>query len=208
VTFAAFVLAHLPGAPARVLEVGCGSEGGVTPVLAAAGYDVLAIDPLAPVGPWYRPITLEELDDGSFAAAVCGRVLHHVRPLAPALDKLAARAPLVILDEFSADRIDGPAQAWYEARRRLLVAAGQNSPGPASLDEWRGRHPGLHTLETLKEELDRRFNQLVIEQRPYLYRWLGDPESEGHEQHLIEAGALRAIGWRYVGERRESSAYP
>jgi 2-polyprenyl-3-methyl-5-hydroxy-6-metoxy-1,4-benzoquinol methylase len=46
--FLEFVLSRLPRAPARVLEVGCGIEGGVTPALAACGYDVLGIDPDAP----------------------------------------------------------------------------------------------------------------------------------------------------------------
>jgi len=56
-----------------VLEVGCGREGGVAPELAAAGYDVLAVDPAAPPGPWYRRVTLEELDDdGPFDAARAG----------------------------------------------------------------------------------------------------------------------------------------
>jgi len=208
VDFTSFVLAHLPPAPARVLEVGCGREGGVTPALAAAGYEMLAIDPEAPVGPWYRPITLAELEVGPYDAAVCGRVLHHVRPLAPAVDKLASCATLVILDEFSSDRVDEAAQAWYEDRRRRLAVAGQSPSGPESLDVWREHHPGLHSLETLRGELDRRFHERVFDPRPYLYRWLGDAESEALEQRLVEEGALRAIGWRYVGERREASAYP
>src|SRR5438067_1835373 len=101
VDFAEFVLRHLPDPPARVLEVGCGEEGGVTPELAAAGYEPLAIDPRAPAGRWYRRVTLQELDDdGPFAATVCGRVLHHVRPLGPALDRLVGLAPVLVADEF------------------------------------------------------------------------------------------------------------
>src|SRR5205085_323501 len=37
VDFATFALSHLPAPPARVLEVGCGRRGGITPALAAAG---------------------------------------------------------------------------------------------------------------------------------------------------------------------------
>ena len=48
--FADFVLEQLPDSAARVLEVGCGSEGGIARALAAAGYDVLAIDPMPPTG--------------------------------------------------------------------------------------------------------------------------------------------------------------
>src|SRR5256885_10275510 len=105
--FTEFALSQLPEPPQRVLEVGCGREGGVAPALAAAGYDVLAIDPYAPEGPLYRQTTLEEFDDpGPFAAVVAGRVLHHVNPLASALGKLAGPAPLPILHEFASNRMD------------------------------------------------------------------------------------------------------
>lgn len=202
VDFAQFVLRHLPAPPARVLEVGCGEEGGVTPRLAAAGYDPLAIDPRAPAGRRYRRVTLEELDDpGPFAAAVCGRVLHHVLPLGPALDRLAALAPVLVADEFSWDRIDDRARDWYEVRYRELVATGYEPPGPPGLDEWCGRHDHLHVLETLRDELGSRYEERVFEARPYLYRWLGDARSEQLEARLIDAGTIRPIGWRYVGDR-------
>src|SRR5438105_11708337 len=48
VDFTEFGLSQLPDPPRRVLEVGCGYRGGIAPALAAAGYDVLAIDPDAP----------------------------------------------------------------------------------------------------------------------------------------------------------------
>jgi hypothetical protein len=201
--FTAFVLSQLPPPPARVLEVGCGEEGGITPALAAHGYEPVAIDPEAPEGPWYRRVRLEELDDpGPFDAAVCGRVLHHVHPLSPALDRLARLAPLLLADEFSWDRIDEPARDWYEAQYRQLTAAGHDPPGPPNLDEWRGRHRYLHTLEPLRAELALRYDERVFEPRPYLYRWLGAPAGEALEERLIETGAIRPIGWRYAGERR------
>ena len=57
-SFAQFVLTQLPPPPARVLEVGCGDEGGVAYALDAAGYDVLGIDPHAPDGPLFRRTTI------------------------------------------------------------------------------------------------------------------------------------------------------
>ena len=39
---------RLPAAPARVVEVGCGSLGGFVPMLRAHGYDAVGIDPQAP----------------------------------------------------------------------------------------------------------------------------------------------------------------
>ena len=191
--FVTFVLSQLPPPPARVLEVGCGDEGGVTPALLEAGYDVLAIDPHAPAGEPYRQITLEELDDpGPFAAVVAGRVLHHVHPLGPALDKLVRLA--------------------YESQHRLLVAAGHEPRGWAALDEWRAEHPDLHSEETLRAELDARYETRFFERRSYLHRWLRGPASEALEQTLVDVGAIQALGWLYAGVARtetvRSSAEP
>jgi len=205
VDFTAFALSQLPEPPRRVLEVGCGYDGGVAPALAAEGYDVLAIDPEAPEGPLYRQIALEDLDDpGPFDAVVGGRVLHHVDPLDSALDKLAALAPLLILDEFAWNHMDEPTIDWYESHHRLLVAAGQTPKGPPDLAEWRARHTGLHTYEVLRAEIDARYDERHFEWRPYFYRWLGGPATESLETGLIEAGAIRPIGFRYAGVRTEA----
>lgn len=203
--FTAFVLSQLAQPPGRVLEVGCGREGGVAPALAGAGYDVLAIDPTAPEGPLYRQVTLEDLDDpGPFDAVVAGRVLHHVHPLGPALDKLAALAPLLILDEFAWNHMDEPTVAWYEAQHRLLLAAGREPKGPPDLAEWRARHEDLHPYETLRDEVAARYDERDFEWRPYFYRWLQGPATEALEEGLISAGAIRPIGFRYAGVRRET----
>jgi hypothetical protein len=197
---------HLPEPPARVLEVGCGREGGVAPQLAAAGYEVLAIDPDAPDGPLYRQITLEELDDeGPFAAIVAGRVLHHVHPLDAALDKLQRLGPLLILDEFAWNHMDEPTIEWYEGQHRVLAAAGREPKGPPDLGEWRAGHPDLHPYETLRAGIDARYDELHFEWRPYFYRWLGGPATESLETGLIEAGAIRPIGFRYAGVRTETA---
>ena len=105
--FLDFVVERLPPAPAPVLEVGSGPEGGVTPALVRAGYEVLGIDPLAPDGALFRRVTLEELEP--------------------------------------------------------------------------------------------RFETRFLEWRPYLYRWLGGPASEALECALVEADAIRALGFRYAG---------
>jgi hypothetical protein len=205
--FTEFTLSHLPSAPQRVLEVGCGREGGVAPALADAGHDVLAIDPDAPEGPLYRQVTLEELEDpGPFDAVVAGRVLHHVDPLAPALDKLAGLAPLLLLDEFAWNHMDEPTVDWYERQHRMLVAVGCEPKGPPDLAEWRSRHSDLHPYETLRDELDARYDEELFEWRPYFYRWLEGPASEALESALIDAGAIRPIGFRYVGRTRSKRA--
>jgi hypothetical protein len=197
--FLDFVLERLPTPPARVLEVGCGWEGGLTPALAAAGYDVLGIDPEAPEGPQFVRATIEQLDDpGPFAAVVASRVLHHVSPLGAGIEKLARLAPLLLVDEFAPEQIDEPTREWYESQHRLLVAAGADPLGPPDLGEWAERHPDLHPSHVVLDELARRYETTFLQWRPYLSRWLG-AASEELEQAAIDAGTIRSVGFRYAG---------
>jgi hypothetical protein len=202
-SFAQFLLEQLPPPPARVLEVGCGPRGGVTLELAAHGYDTLGIDERAPQAERFRQITLEELaEPDAFDAVVAERVFHHVHPLGQALDKVARLAPLFVLDEFAWERIDEPTRDWYEGHHRALSASGQEPPGPPDLTEWRRRWDGLHPSDVLRRELATRFDQRLYEDRPYLYRWLAGPATEPLEQALVDAGAIRPIGFRWVGASR------
>jgi len=190
--------------PARLLEVGCG-EGELARMLDAAGYDVLAIDPAAPDGPIFRAVTLEQLEaTGLFDLAVADRMLHHVHPLEPALDKLAGLAPLLVVEEFAWEQIDAETQAWYEETYRRLSAGGQALKGPSDLDQWRRNHTGLHRSEDVLAALAERYEQRHYEPLPYFYRWLEVLEVEADEQAAIDAGAIRPIGLRWVGERRAS----
>ena len=200
--FATFALSQLPSVPARVLEVGCGERGGITPRLVDAGYDVVAVDPRAPAGPRYRRLRFQELDDESYDAVVAERVLHHVHPLDESLDKLVALAPLLILDEFAWNRIDEPTRDWYEAQHRALRASGAEPSGPPDLAEWRARWSDLHPADMLRSALLARYSERVYEPRPYLYRWLGGPATEALEAGLVAAGAIQAIGFRWVGVTR------
>jgi hypothetical protein len=200
-----FVLSQLPPAPARVLEIGCGKDGGVTPALAAAGYDVLGVDPRAPEGPLFRQITLEELEPERYDAVVAARALHHVADLDVALDLLAAAAPLLILDEFAWERMDEPTIEWYEGQHRMLALAGSEPHGPPNLAEWRREHADLHPSDVLRAALNARYDERYVERRPYLYRWLGGPATFELEQMLVDTGLIRALGFRYAGTRTETT---
>jgi SAM-dependent methyltransferase len=209
--FIDFVLNQLPPAPCRVLEVGCGTEGGLVPALVAAGYDAWGVDPRAPEGERFVQARYQDLEPSDTVllgidAVVAGRVLHHVHPLAAGLDRLAEVAPLLLVDEFARDLIDAPAQAWYEEQHRLLSAAGARPPGPPSLDEWRKGHPDLHAHGPLLEALRERWAERALEWVPYLHRWLGGPASESLEAEQTRAGAFPAIGWRWAGLRRPGSS--
>jgi hypothetical protein len=199
--FTDFVLSHLPPAPARVLDVGCGEVGGVVPALVEAGYDAFGIDPRAPAGPRYSHGDYRDVED-EFDAVVAGRVLHHIHPLGEGLDKLVALAPLLIVDEFAGDLIDDAGQDWYEAQYRMLVAAGSPPKAPASIDVWRAKHPDLHPHGVVLDGLRGRYDERALEWVPYFHRWLRGPSSEALETSLIAAGAFPAIGWRWVGVRR------
>jgi SAM-dependent methyltransferase len=207
--FGTFVLKQLPPAPQRVLEVGCGREGGLVELLVAAGYDVTGVDPHAPEGERFLQTTFQEASNRllleGFDAVVAGRVLHHVNPLEEGLDMIASFAPLLIVDEFASDRIDRAAQDWYEGQHRMLRASGIEPNGPADLDEWRERHPGLHPHVVVLAGLRARYDELEFEWLPYLSRWLGGPSSESLEQTLIDAELIPAIGYRWAGVRTSTT---
>lgn len=198
---ASFVLEQLPPSPGRIAEIGCGDKGGVVAALIDAGYDAVGVDPRAPVGPSFRHVDFRELEE-TFDAVVAVRVLHHLRPLDDALDRIAALAPLLVVDEFAGDLIDDAARSWYEGQYRLLVAAGAEPTGPASLDLWRAQHPDLHAHAALLEALRARYEEHMLEWVPYFHRWLGGPSSEALEQTLTSVGAIPTIGWRWSGVRR------
>jgi SAM-dependent methyltransferase len=202
-----FVLSHVPRAPARVLEVGCG-RGDLARALAAAGHEVTAVDPEAPGGPLFRRVTLEDFGEpGPFDAVVASRSLHHVPDLAVALDKIAALlrpGGVLVLNEFAKERLEGPTAEWYYERRRALAAAGGND-APRSFNAClRDEHADIHGFGEMRRELDRRFAERLLAWVPYLHAELEDVASEELERELIEAGAIRATGVRYVGESAAS----
>jgi len=208
-TFEEFAREHLPPPPARVLEVGCG-QGELTTALVVAGWDVLGIDPLAPLGDRFRRIRLEDVDPAEemFDAVLASHSLHHIRDLEHALDHVRALlrpGGALVLDEHGWDRADEPTLDWLYGQRRALAAAGVGE-APASLEElrgeWEAEHLGLHGAEALRTAVDARFEERVFVRTPFLHRLVGGVATEVLEQALIDAGAIQPLGFRFAGVAR------
>lgn len=184
-----------------MLEVGCG-EGDLARALDGVGYEVTAIDPIAPEGPIFRRIKLEDLEeDARFDAVVGSHSFHHMPNLEQNLDQVAGMLGaqgLLILDEFGWERLDDATADWYDRQRRVLLAAAGDRHAPTS-EEWRDHHADVLSSERLREALAVRFEELAFEWVPHLWRRLGGPATAELEESLIESGAIQALGFRFVG---------
>src|SRR5919106_1157712 len=202
-----YVLSQLPPAPARVLEIGCG-DGALSQALVAAGYEVVGVDPVAPDGEIFRRVSFDQYrPEHTFHAVVASSSLHHLPDLGAALDTVVAAlepGAALIVEEFAWDRLDRDTATWLYAQRRLHPPRGGGS-APRTTDaleaDWKREHEGLHGFERLRTELDARFRERLFEWTPSLYRYFHDRDLSQAEREAIAQGAIRAIGFRYVGER-------
>jgi len=208
VTWDAFLQEHLPEPPARVLEIGCGS-GELTTSLAVAGYDAVGIDPAAPQGDRFRRLKLEDVeDDPRWDAVVAARSLHPLTDLESALDKVVGLLEpdgVLVVEEFGWDLLDEQTLDWFWGQRRAIAAA-DGTPAPGSPEElraeWEADRVGMHGHAALRAALDARFEEVAFETAPFLHRVLGGVATEVLEQALIDAGAIRALGFRFAGRPR------
>jgi SAM-dependent methyltransferase len=152
---------------------------------------------VAPQGPIFRRLKLEDLDEAeSFDAVVASSSLHHVGDLVLALERISTLlrpGGVLVLDEFGWDLFDRDTAGWYHGQR--------GDPGTVEdcLREWQDEHVGLHGYEDMRGELDRRFVERSFAWTPYLYRLVDGDATREVEEHLIRQGRIRAIGFRYVG---------
>jgi len=206
-----FVAENLPAAPARVLDVGCG-DGALTRELIDRGYEAHGIDPRAPDGPAFERIGLEDLRaERRYDAAVAVVSLHHVADLALAVERLAeAIAPggLLLVDEFDREQLDPPTTSWWWRQRQALADAGVGpEPEHSHADEHHAATledlADIYTWETVRTALARRFEERSVERVEYLYRYETHLALQPLERAMIELGAIKATGVRYVGRARE-----
>jgi hypothetical protein len=129
--------------------------------------------------------------------------------LEPNLDRVARAldggGPFV-LDEFGPDRLDEATGEWYEGQRRILAAAGQPSERPGAA-EWAQHHVSVTASDVLLPAVRTRFDERVYEDVPYLWRYLGGAASAELEESLVSIGAIRALGFRFVGMPRAAESF-
>ena len=204
-----FVRPRLPRPPARVIEIGCGSRGGLVPELRRAGYDADGVDPEAPGGPGYHRMVFERYEPRRpVDAIVACHSLHHVTDLGEvvdrAVDALVPGGALIVL-EFAWERFDEATVRWClahlgppDAEPGWLHRIGAEWAAGESWEAYRrswvtreGMHPGHEILAAL----DQRFVPRFSGDAPYLVG------AGAEEQAAIDAGHIRATGIRYAGVR-------
>jgi SAM-dependent methyltransferase len=226
----AFLERVLPPSPARLLEVGAG-DGAVSVALAARGYDVTALDealdrPEGAAADRVRWIERDFLhyDGGSvFDVVLFTRSLHHLAPIEDALARaIGALAPggRVVAEEFAYDRVNLPTARWFYDLQAVLEAAGIVAAAGDAGDEgnplgrWRREHAGeppLPTGHAILAAARERLDLTLVEEAPYLYRYVWERLQDGEaasrtaemvlriERRLVRERDIAAAGLRFVG---------
>ena len=221
----AFLARHLPPAPARILEVGCG-RGEVAAALGGLGHEVDAIDVDADavaaaraLGVPARQADFFSIRAGAHDVVLLTRSLHHIAPLQRALDHasgLMAPGGSIVIEDFAVEAMDAVTATWFYDLCALLGVAGALWPAQDMaadpLAAWvaeHEHHPGeepLHTGAAMQDALAARFAVVATEPAPYLYRTIVRRTDDRAltsafltiEEQRIAAGHLRAIGLRMV----------
>ena len=210
-----FVQEHLPPAPARVLEIGCGPLGGFVPAMRSDGYEAIGIDPSAPDGPAYRQAEFENHEvSAPVDAIVASLSLHHVGDLNDVLDRIGSAlvdGGALVVVEWAHERFDEPTARWCFDRLGAADAEGDDwlyrhrdrwresgQPWDAYLAGW-VRDEAMHPGRDIVAGLQARFDTRMTTDGPYFYADLDGVTSE-QEQAAIDSKQIRATGIRYVGQ--------
>jgi SAM-dependent methyltransferase len=213
-----FVRTALPGPPAEVLEIGCGTLGGFVPALLRDGYTATGVDPDAPAGPAYVQAEFESYDPPDpVHAVVASTSLHHVADLDLVVDRMAAAlrpGGTAVVIEWASESFDEATARWCFARLP--------GPGPGDEPGWLHRlqaewaesglpwdayiggrlaEEGLHPGGKVIGALGGRFTRRSCAHGPYFFAELAGV-TEADEQAAIDAGRIQAAGIRYAGALR------
>jgi SAM-dependent methyltransferase len=204
----------LPPAPARILDVGCGSAGGLVPILRENGYHATGIDPHAPAAPHYQQTDFEHAElPEPLEAIVASTSLHHVSDPSRVIDRIAGTltpSGTLIVVEWAWEKFDRRTADWCFARlgpdeepgwlhRRRDEWQASDADWPAYLHSWAARE-GLHRGDTLVRLLDDQLERTRLTAGPYFFPDLADT-SAADEQAAIDAGEAEATRIEWVGKR-------
>lgn len=166
---------------------------------------------------------IDEYPGGPFDVVFFGRSLHHMHHLDVALDRarqMLAPSGLMVLEEFGVERPDEVTATWFyetadQLVKRGVAAPGEDDPGPSHTprERWAREHehdPPLHTTTIMREAVLARFTLKDEKDTATFFRTMCSrlpATAEGarvardlhrREQEAIDAGEIRAVGWRLV----------
>jgi SAM-dependent methyltransferase len=210
-----FVPASLPPAPARVLEIGCGTLGGFVPRLRDAGYEAIGVDPEAPAGPWFLQSEFgADSAPAPAAAIVACTSLHHVADLPGTVASMeAALLPggTVVVIEWARERFGEATARWCQARLSMdsgeswldqLLSDWQESGSPwADCCRAWAEAEQIHAGREVLDELGARFDTVHLSYGPYFFPDL-DGIMEADEQAAIDEDQIAATRIQYHGRKR------
>jgi SAM-dependent methyltransferase len=207
----AFVQAHVPPPPARILEVGCGA-GALAVRLQRLGYEVVALDAAEEAVACARKLGLDarraewpDFADSPFDVVLFTRSLHHIPALVPAVARakeLLKPGGRTLVEDFARHAVEPLAAEWLVEMLGVLHAAGLLERDPEGLldrileardpmDAWRALHDhDLHSAEAMRDALRAHFPTLEEQIAPYLYRYVCGRLEESERGHRIAAHVL------------------
>jgi SAM-dependent methyltransferase len=225
-----FVQANLSPGPHRLLEVGCG-KGELALELQNLGHQLIAVDadPAAveqarALGVDARQAVWPDFAEEPFEAVLFTRSLHHIPPLAGALEKarqLLTPGGKIIIEDFAYEEIDPKTSEWLYGLALVLKSSGvlETNEGfikaflenGGNFEFWQHfRSHDLHPGAAIEKALQTGFPHLTAEKTLTIYRYLlGNlpQDDRGYtlagnlfeaEQRLGEAGGIELIGRRFV----------
>lgn len=201
-TEAARFLASALRAQRSIVHVG---DGDTARQLGASGFAVHALRCGEPFLARNVTYLADDLADAPECDAFVFSACLHAHDLDHALDHALAKAPIVVIDDFSVDMFDGPTAHWFETACKLLQI---EVTAPAS----------PHTSDAIKHALAARdASTRELSRVPYLYRPLSrSPKGAdlacqlyATERRGISLGAIRPTGLRIVATRgRDTYSLP
>ena len=186
----------------RVLEVGCG-DGVLAARLSGLGHEITAIDisPEAVQTARARGVAAQEADflkyeGGPYEVVLFTRSLHHIHPLAAAMErahKLLEPGGLLVADDFALDQADRATAAFFYDAHAWLAAAGAFEEEPPltksdPLERWREEHDRqgpMHSAQAMKDGVSSKFEMVATAMVPYLFRHFVPRVHDGPSGHQL-----------------------